>query len=355
MSNSKSFKSSRRIGARISIGFGLVLALHISIAIVGHVGLERASADARVAKEMQEQAVAIVETDSVVTQLQRDLLQYSFYGHEGVAKRILLSQEHLVEQLEQALAGDLQQNQRRVLEAMLLALRSFESHFRFVQEDRGLKDRLLEEAFHPAEARVLERFQEIAEEETLRVVFEAREHAREYFLNPSAVPVREFRAAVAALRSWIEVQPTTREFEDLQNDLEHFEQSFLQIVQTTRSYLHLVKVVLAGVATEFRTLSSEFKRLGMREIESVRAQMLSDQQSFQQVSNFFSVLTIVLGVLAGWVISRGIATPLKRMTETLTKLAEGEDAAVPERDRADEIGEMARAAEVFRARNQETQ
>ena len=55
------------------------------------------------------------------------------------------------------------------------------------------------------------------------------------------------------------------------------------------------------------------------------------------------------GLLLAFFIGRGIARPLDGITRVMTRLAAGDlEAEIPQRDRADEIGDMARAVEVFR-------
>jgi methyl-accepting chemotaxis protein len=57
----------------------------------------------------------------------------------------------------------------------------------------------------------------------------------------------------------------------------------------------------------------------------------------------------ILGAALALIIGRGIAVPLGRMTVAMTKLAAGDKTIeIPARDNTDEIGDMARAVEVFR-------
>ena len=58
---------------------------------------------------------------------------------------------------------------------------------------------------------------------------------------------------------------------------------------------------------------------------------------------------LVLGATLAFLIGRGIVRPLAAMTGAMTRLAAGDKAgAIPSRDSRDEIGDMARAVEVFR-------
>jgi methyl-accepting chemotaxis protein len=62
-------------------------------------------------------------------------------------------------------------------------------------------------------------------------------------------------------------------------------------------------------------------------------------------------LLLLISVAAAWGIARGIVRPLARLQQRMEALAEGHfAAAIPGADRVDEIGRMARAAEVFKNR-----
>ena len=60
-------------------------------------------------------------------------------------------------------------------------------------------------------------------------------------------------------------------------------------------------------------------------------------------------LSILLGLLMAWVITRAIGRPITAMTRAMKELAEGNNAvAIPATAQKDEIGEMARAVQVFK-------
>ncbi|MCR6631276.1 MAG: methyl-accepting chemotaxis protein, partial [Magnetospirillum sp.] len=62
-----------------------------------------------------------------------------------------------------------------------------------------------------------------------------------------------------------------------------------------------------------------------------------------------AVLVSLASIAAAIVISRQIATPITRLTRTMTVLAEGKlDEMVPDRERGDEVGAMARALGTFK-------
>ncbi|MGG7517656.1 methyl-accepting chemotaxis protein [Allorhizobium undicola] len=70
-----------------------------------------------------------------------------------------------------------------------------------------------------------------------------------------------------------------------------------------------------------------------------------------------AAICIVAGVLASVVVARrGIVNPIRGLTENMTGIAKGQlDRPIPGTDRKDEIGEMARALEIFRANRAQMQ
>ena len=61
------------------------------------------------------------------------------------------------------------------------------------------------------------------------------------------------------------------------------------------------------------------------------------------------VLTLVLGGFAFWVVAYRVAKPIQSLTATMSRLADGDlDVSIPSVERGDEVGQMARAVEVFR-------
>ncbi|MBW8813582.1 MAG: response regulator [Caulobacterales bacterium] len=60
-------------------------------------------------------------------------------------------------------------------------------------------------------------------------------------------------------------------------------------------------------------------------------------------------ISAVLGVVATLFVARGVVGPVRRISQAMTRVAEGDlDEAIPFQDRADEIGELARALGVLR-------
>jgi len=71
--------------------------------------------------------------------------------------------------------------------------------------------------------------------------------------------------------------------------------------------------------------------------------------SASSVQAILAGVGLLVGTALAAVIARGIAGPISAMTDAMTQLARGDvSVAIPARDNTDEIGEMARAVEIFR-------
>ncbi|MEO5804898.1 methyl-accepting chemotaxis protein [Devosia sp.] len=78
-------------------------------------------------------------------------------------------------------------------------------------------------------------------------------------------------------------------------------------------------------------------------------------EAFQPLTDMRNLILVIAGVVLalgaalGYLVSRSIARPISRMTETMRVLADGDlSAEIPGASRTDELGDMAKAVEVFR-------
>jgi signal transduction histidine kinase/CHASE3 domain sensor protein len=94
----------------------------------------------------------------------------------------------------------------------------------------------------------------------------------------------------------------------------------------------------AGLAGRQGALLSSDLQTTRRKMQRVETQIIASLTAL-----------VVLAGLAGWLTTRSITRPLKRLNEVLRQMARGRfDVEVSGADRIDEIGDIARSAEVFR-------
>ncbi|GEP02531.1 methyl-accepting chemotaxis protein [Methylobacterium oxalidis] len=86
-----------------------------------------------------------------------------------------------------------------------------------------------------------------------------------------------------------------------------------------------------------------------RSLKALRAETDGAVAQARLIQAGLGGLVVALGLLLAALIARGIIRPVRGMTGAMSQLAAGRlDVVVPSRDAADELGQMARAVEVFR-------
>jgi len=137
--------------------------------------------------------------------------------------------------------------------------------------------------------------------------------------------------------------------------LKKYKKSFIKLTHITRGYVFLVKVVMAGSANEFLYLSREIRK-------SVTGQQLAlidearlSGKNIQFNYNFSSFALFSLVMVFAWFLIKRILLPVKGITDVFRVLARGDEVnEIPSTHRGDEIGALAKAAEVFHNKNKQT-
>ena len=106
--------------------------------------------------------------------------------------------------------------------------------------------------------------------------------------------------------------------------------------------------VLAGGAT-ISTLAAEIKDSAVADEKAIGEAAKADINASIIMILSVSLVVVAIGAICAWFIAGAIVTPVKAMTDTMTKLAGGDrDIEVPAQDKTDEIGEMAAAVQIFK-------
>jgi methyl-accepting chemotaxis protein len=135
------------------------------------------------------------------------------------------------------------------------------------------------------------------------------------------------------------------------------------VAELTGTYKQAYEDIHAAVVTRNRLVAEELERIGpdiTARIDSMKREISSEQESMgtdaaaaiQQtiiVNIILATAAFAIGLLAAVTISRGISRPVSAMTDAMSRLARKDlDVEIPARDHGDEIGDMAKAMEVFR-------
>ena len=130
---------------------------------------------------------------------------------------------------------------------------------------------------------------------------------------------------------------------------------FHQAVQADRDYLFLINIVIAGESAELSSVANTLKESSLKERESISIATEKRIKLNQQIALYASLISALLAIAIAIIMGRNISRPLMQITDTFTKLTEGKVInEVPGIERQDEIGNLAKSANVFREVNATT-
>ncbi|MFK7758438.1 MAG: ATP-binding protein [Phycisphaerales bacterium] len=351
-----------RIRTRIHLTLGTVLVLHIFTAVMGHIGLDKSQRDLQAIESTNADTIRVLAIDKGIAELQRNVSTYMLSGHVSAATRvreILASVQADIE-----LASQLTEEQFVTDDLLEMAQRidSFGVNFEKVITDRENKVSLIHDKMLPTKLSLFEHLNDNYELTHPHVrairdyIYSAENAALRYFETPNRSKVDQALQSLELAKSLtndpLDQDPRTTVIQGL---IDEYEFAFLEAIQATQGYMHLVHVVLAGEAAELLYQSSQIKTASLNKRLIIKETMVAGARQFQIVSDSVAALTVLAGVFTAWLMTKSVLLPILSMTRTLHSLSEGRHAEVEYLGRNDEIGMMANAADVFRQKNEQTE
>lgn len=364
-----SWLSRQSVSTKIALGFATVLALHLSVVALGHYGLQKAEHDRAVQESLRTEVETFYKIDRTVGDLQRNVLLFAFTGYEGPEGQVAALQNQLEALLDRAAVANADPSTEAanadLIETMRRHLHTHEEIFTNVVADRAKRRSLLDHDIARHDREFNESIEAIVLNEphnhavlAAQAAFNLAQLDVMRFANsPDSALVERAKKRIGVARERLAEASLTGEATGrVLASVDGFEAAFIQMIQATRGYLHLVNVVLAGESAEFLRLANHARRGCSKRASELANEIEAHSDRFRLVNDICSVLTIALGLVASWLIARNVAPPLNAITETIDRLAGGERCpSIPGLDRKDELGRLAHAAEVFRSKAAETQ
>lgn len=181
----------------------------------------------------------------------------------------------------------------------------------------------------------------------------AENNINQYLTSPDSEHITEINHQ---LRSINEVIPLNfNEREKIITLVETIKKSFFRLSQITRGYVFLVNVVMAGSANEFLYLTKKLRETVLNEQLILNEKSELDAQQAQIKMIVVALINITITFLVALFLFGRMIKPIRSITTVFTKLANGEDILeIPGIKRRDEIGNLAKAANVFHDKNKQT-
>jgi methyl-accepting chemotaxis protein len=158
-----------------------------------------------------------------------------------------------------------------------------------------------------------------------------------------------FHQAMATALALPEAQPIQPKLARIAKFGLDYDLGFATLTPIVMDYKMLATTTLPALAGNFIKASSDLSSRMRQSLKDIQDNVDHAVQTMMALVIGASLLSLVLGGLIAWVIARGIIRPVVGMTTTMTLLADGDlTVPVPALENRDEVGDMARAVEVFR-------
>jgi two-component system, sensor histidine kinase SagS len=186
----------------------------------------------------------------------------------------------------------------------------------------------------------------------------AENYVLQYLLNSDQELVQPFQKNISHAISLIQHQLTKKTVSELSSvltKLTQIEIDFLQLTQITRGYLFLVNVEMVDSANEFLFLAKELNSLVTEKLLQTNLDIKNTTEQSLNESDLYSIVGIVLAVFSAVFLAYRIMRPIRKITDIFKQLSQDKEInVIPGLERHDEIGQLAKAANVFKQKNQQT-
>jgi len=359
---------------RVSLGFIFICIILIVVGIFSYLGFSQSKDHFLDLTSINEQARLHINIERDVSELQGRVQQYIYEGRKFTEGKIHELFKTISEDLKTAHESTGREIAKGFIINIIEQLNLYSEAFSQVVEERKLRTDLVENKL-VTDSKLSEdsllRYIKLEDEKgnighvskahmIMNSLLSIGKQTFTYFETLDSTLVTETKRIFNDIRSsiskLIEDEEEMLLLREIQRIISRYEYEWFRAVQATRGYLYLVNVVLAGEASEILHNTDRLKKISINDMDIVHKQSALLLQKSIFFTIIMTVVTVIIGVVISWLIARSVIVPINRLTKVFKLLAKGDHSSnIPSRDLKDEIGDLSRAAEVFRNKNIQTE
>ncbi len=364
MSNGLSVKG------RIYGGFLLILVFLTAIAGMSLWGAKKTSHGVDTYQSVVTNAQRVLTIERNVAGMRRNVREFVFTGDEKSIARAKELQASLKKDLADSIAATMDSGRKANLESMQRLFDGYLVDFANLIELRHKRDRLVNEGMTPVGLAARKQLSDLTNATQTRKEWELasevgqvqeglmrmRVAALRFLLTPTKAGAEDVKALrldmdkdIAHVLPLAKDPQTRKAIEDATGLAVKYEAAFQEAAIAVLERNHLANDVMAAKAAEFGDLAMKTRESQAAYLDKLDKELVSDLAAQEASSIIASLIAILAGLAFAYLIARSIITPIGAMTGAMGALADGKlDTTVPALDRSDEIGEMAKAVQVFK-------
>ncbi len=320
----------------------------------------------------------MLKVDKDIADLQRTILAYSNTEKSATFSQILALYQQLLDDIESLIEADSNQNSehKEELTKFQKSVIKFKEKIDELQKTRRFREVLIGETLEQnfeqitSDMTIVFSFLEQSNNSKIRVkiwqaqilISNAETLSNRYFSKHEFQVKRKFLMDISNASSILEQsikdnsEPKTNTLlTNIHSTLNSIELAFNQAVQADRNFLFLVNVVIAGESSELNHNSDQLKQSYLNKQQRLFSETRNYIDESERISISVSLIGAFLAILLAFILGRRISQPLISITETFAHLSKGQDIEeIPDANRQDEIGQLSKAANVFKETNSKT-
>ncbi|MEM6778969.1 MAG: ATP-binding protein [Planctomycetota bacterium] len=357
---------------------GVMVGLIVISSVIGVWGQSRLMTNFSDAERYEQTLSRFATLDHDVERLRSRANSYLHTGGDIQFDATLSILDELAQRIGELRGGPVASEFAEPLESMQRSLDTFETHLKRAADERRLRQSLVMVDL-PAQAEQvgvgLEQIRDLIQaapdsdaqfrDELLELDqshHSSVESLQSYFILPDSVAfdralqsIRRSRRLARQLTERIDSETSLIAQRQIDAQLVEFKRLATRAVQATRGYMYFINVVMAGEVSEFAYYSDRIQQLAESRREQSRQSRLSSARRSRWFGFWASLMAIGLAIGMATRLSYAIVSPITKMTDVFRRLGQGRTVdEIPALTRQDEIGRMARAAQVFNDKNRET-
>ncbi|EWH08990.1 integral membrane sensor hybrid histidine kinase [Catenovulum agarivorans DS-2] len=299
-------------------------------------------------------AVRLIERD--VIDLQRNVLIYKSTASKSALKRFTMLYQDIQENL--AALTSLKRNDKfsDYSRRMQSHLKDYRDNFNTVIDNRSLRTEIVQTeitTIYTALHQLIEQAiidQQSAQEllQAIKIELQNTEVALlRYLEQPDSTHTQAFAQAHSAIVALVTQLPEQIS-QPFSESLTELHEHFYNVANVTRGYSFLVNVVMAGTANEILFLSKQLSAIERAQITRKNEQIVSAVEAQRQQALFISMFGLLFAVVLGIYFVLRISRPIIDITNVFRALSRDKPVGViTHKHRTDEVGDLARAADIF--------
>ena len=343
----------------------VVLILPIAILAATTIYGQRYSANATQAvADMHDTASRYQRMTVAVLALERNVLLYRQTANANAAERTFSSYDEILAEL--AALRNIASDETRLglLDRMRKHLEDHRSNFDQVVFERQRREELVRNELTPHFAALMAQVDELQSAARNAVAIDKAEDqlsgahfkSLEFLARPDFAVAEDVKERLRTARQGLAAARLGDALVELQRQVDEYEGAFLRIVQVTRGYLFLTNVVMAGSSDEYIRLADELTGLTAEAVRNLDESVAARMAAIRHASLAIAVVCLFVTLAVGSRLSESFSRRIGELTDVFNRLANGQTVeSIPGKNRGDELGRMAAAANVFRSNNARTE